>query len=105
MGEKLWWVFQEEVSRSFSPPTPERVCARNKTSDTFFLHASARNFGLLHSGQNGTEVKSMASKWISCSSIFRTIPPVAMAALAIATVLGLMVFRPPVLTSRCDTDH
>ena len=47
----------------------------------------------------------MASKWLSCSSIFRIILLVATAELAIATVLGLMVFRPPVLTSRCDTDH
>ena len=30
----------------------------------------------------------MASNWLSCSSIFRTIPLVVMAAVAIATVLG-----------------
>jgi len=47
----------------------------------------------------------MPSKWQSCSLVFRTVARAAAAALAIAIVLALMVVQPPVITSRCGTDH
>ena len=51
----------------------------------------------------------MPSKWQSRSLVFRTIlrgaAAVALGALAISTVLALMVVKPPVITSRCGTDH
>lgn len=47
----------------------------------------------------------MASKWLASSSVFRTILLVGMAVLAIAIVFFVMVFRPPILSCHCDTDH
>jgi len=50
----------------------------------------------------------MPGKWQSRSLVFRTIlrgAAVALGALVISTVLALMVVRPPVITSRCGTDH
>ena len=47
----------------------------------------------------------MHSKNQFCNLLFRTISRAAAAALAIATVLALMVVQPPVITSRCGTDH
>ena len=47
----------------------------------------------------------MTSKSLASSSVFRTILLVGMALPATVIVFVVMVFRPPILSCRCDTDH